>query len=497
MKFRAPLTHLFALAAGWGVHTVLTPPPQPADPGSAPSSRGKSVHRDPAIEAAAREILEKALTPPSSDLSSLTRPTREQKKAARQIRPEMREYLDRFEVPADIAAALEELMPEEGKTPAPDAWMKQNALIYFWLERDPAAAFKWAQGGSRERFRILDNTAIELGPEFYQKMGAEKALEMISHAPPDYYQIRNEVSRSIGEHADAAGFLAASKTMSGQQWEWFARTTGGEWPMEREAELIQAAVDSKSPMLVIGYLSEEGRKGDFLAKLVMDESLPEDFRELLRTNEWTREILSRTPEVPVALRLELGNSIDSICSGDLVKLLTSERDWAFAFRHGEVDASEILKMAEAGAPELMGGHAAKAREHLFRELAEENPRAAMPLLGDLPEGERTDMLLLVARTHFENVEPAKFLELLEQVPSGTPDQWEARLDAWNRRGSTNHKRLQEAYVDWVRDLPAGIDREMGLYSLARAVQAEDPELAAELRHEVKDPELQRRITAER
>lgn len=496
-SFSGILTHLLALAAGWGAYTALQSREHAGSPGQSPTP-AKSTHRelDPATEASAREHLKKALAPPSPDDPFSSPPTRAQIKLARQIRPEMREFLDRFEPPADIETALKESEPEEGKTYDDDFWYRRLALVYHFLDRDPAAAFKWAKETSKN-FQLLDNVAIDLGPEFYQKLGAEKALEMVSHAPADYYQIRAEVGRSIGEHADAAGFLAAAKTMSGQQWEWFARTAGSEWPTEKEAELIQAAVDSKSPMLIIGYLSEEGRKGDFLAELVMDESLPADFRELLRTNEWTREILARTPEVPVSLRLELGNNIDAICSGDLIKLLTTDRDWAFAFRHGEVDANEILKLAESGAPELMGRHAAKAREHLFREWAEENPRAAMPLLQDLPESERNDMLLYVARTHFENVEPAKFLELLDQVPAGAPGQWEARLDAWNRRGSTNHQRLQEAYVDWVRGLPSGIDREMGLYSLARAVQMQDPALAAELRREVKDPELQRRITASR
>ncbi|MCW1912075.1 hypothetical protein OJ996_00720 [Luteolibacter sp. GHJ8] len=438
----------------------------------------------------------KALTPPSPDDPFSSPPTRAQIKLARQIRSEMREFLDRFQPPDDIAAALKESEPVEGQTYDDDFWLRRSALVFHFLDRDPAAAFKWAKETSKN-FQLLDGVAIELGPEFFRRMGAEKALEMVSHAPADYYQIRAEVGRSIGEHADASGFLAAAKMMSGQQGEWFARTTGGEWPPEKEGELIQAAVDAKSPMLIIGYLSEEGRKGDFLAELVLDELLPADFREMLRTNEWTREILARTPEVPVSLRLELGNNIDAICSGDLIKLLTTDRDWAFAFRHGVADAGEILKLAEAGAPELMRDHGAKAREHLFRELAEENPRAAMPLLQNIPETERNDLLLYIARTHFEQVEPAKFLELLEQIPPGTPQQWEARLDAWNRRGATNHQRLQEAYVEWVRNLPAGIDREMGLYSLARSVEAQDPALAAELRREVSDPDLQSRINTSR
>ena len=375
------------------------------------------------------------------------------------------------------------------------------ALFYHWLARDPAACFKWAQAGDRERFRMLDGAVIELGREFHRRLGAEKALEMISHAPEEYYQIRGELARSIGTAGDLEGAIAAiaaSKTMSGQMGDWFARTIGGEWPDGKVDQLVQAAVASHQPMMVIGYQSDGGiSRGKFLAGLIMDESLPQGFRDALRTNEWTRETLAQSPELPITMRLELGATIDSICTGDLIKLLTTDRDWAFAFRHGAADAEDILKLATEGAPELMSTHGGKAREHLFRELAEENPRSAMVLLQGMPDAERNAQVLLVARTHFENVEPANFLELLDEVPSDTPQLWEGRLDAWNQRGFTNHKRLQDGYVEWVRELPPGLDREMGLYSLARAVQATDPELAKELRREVKDPELQRRITANR
>ena len=489
------LTHALALVAGWAVYASSgASASHIKDRGASTATTAKSETRDPATEQAAREILGRALAPKA--LGPFDSPSDPMPPGPRQVRDEVRDLLDDFIVPDDIEAALNAAMAEDEK-PDNELWKKKFALYYHWLASDPAACFKWAQG-ERGRFGYLDGVVIEAGPEFYRRLGAEKALEMISHAPSEYYQIRGEVGRSIGEHADAAGAIAANKMMSGQMQEWFARQIGGEWPHDKVQDLVKAAVDSKQPMLVIGYEPPAGKTpGEFLASLVMDESLPQEFRDALRSNEWAKEALAQSAGIPPAMRLELGTSIEQICSGDMIKLLTTDRDWAFAFRHGAADAADILALAEAGAPELMRDHGAKAREYLFRELAEENPQGAMALLQDLPEAERGELALLAARTHFESVEPSKFLELLEQVPSDTPELWEARLDAWNLRGATNHKRLQDGYVAWVHELPPGLDREMGLYSLARAVQESDPQFAAELRREVKDPELQRRISSSR
>ncbi len=154
-------------------------------------------------------------------------------------------------------------------------------------------------------------------------------------------------------------------------------------------------------------------------------------------------------------------------------------------------------LLKAGPRELCKAQPDALRMQVFRELAEENPAEAMTLLADLPEAERSERALYASRTHFNDVEPDKFLELMQQIPADTPAQWEGRLDTWNFRSFTNNGRLQDGYVEWVQSLPPSLDREMALYSLARAVNESNPQLAANLRSQVTDSALQQRISKHR
>lgn len=67
------------------------------------------------------------------------------------------------------------------------------------------------------------------------------------------------------------------------------------------------------------------------------------------------------------------------------------------------------------------------------------------------------------------------------------------MEAWQIRALEDQQRYAEDYVQWVRDLPPGGDREMGRFSLAKAVAKTQPALAEELRSGIQDPDLCRRL----
>ncbi|HVJ46270.1 MAG TPA: hypothetical protein VM511_07790, partial [Luteolibacter sp.] len=61
--------------------------------------------------------------------------------------------------------------------------------------------------------------------------------------------------------------------------------------------------------------------------------------------------------------------------------------------------------------------------------------------------------------------------------------------AWWNLTPGNQWRLESGYVDWVKNLPAGLDREMASFALLKNLQGRDPALAETLKAEIKDPKL--------
>lgn len=197
------------------------------------------------------------------------------------------------------------------------------------------------------------------------------------------------------------------------------------------------------------------------------------------------------PQVEPAQKL-----CDQLAANDVGEWMKGPADFNFQFRSGELDASQILARMEKEMPELSKKSPAVVRDEIFQSLVRQNPHAAMPLLDQLAPAERSAAVLRVARTNLDNVNPDLFLAALKEVPAGDATLREDRLRAWTSRAENTEILLNTEYVDWIRALPDGVDREMALYSLSAAIEKRRPELAASLRDELKDPELKQRLTAE-
>ncbi len=495
----AALTHALALAVGWAAYQASGFQQVEKSAAPAPSGPTKSADRPTADPKAGREIL-------AGVLKSVTEnPFKEAgdqydggaRSTVPTTRQEIVDRIDSIEIPADFATAIEALMPAEGN------WAQGNyesfaALVFHWLSRDPKAYFEWIKGNPK-RFSLAENVVIDIDPELYRRLGTAGVLPLLGKPGHLNSQMAADLARSISKAADAAGVVQAKAALGAnpQIWQFFAMNVGSEWPNDKLADLVRLAVECDDPMIAIGHRLHHKDQGTYIASLLADESLPEDFRRRISENQFAREGLVRDLSLPLETRLQNGGNVRQLVNNDVDRLLGEDRDWSFAFRNGEATAQEIMDLVAAGTPELAKSEPDALRMHVFRELAEENPAAAMELLKDLPEDQRSNQALFAARTHFNDVEPQKFLELVQQIPADTPEQWEDRLDTWNLRGFTNHGRLQDGYVDWVQALPPGLDREMALYSLARVVNESNPKLAADLRNQVTDSALKQRISKHR
>ena len=495
----AALTHGLALAVGWAIYQAsgFQAAENPVD--QAATGRTRVADRSAVDLKSGKDILAGVLKSVSEEPRKML--GNEYDRGADNTVPKTdQDILDRIhsiEIPADFAKAFEKLMPKMNGKPSREDMAEASALAFHWLSKNPQAFFDWLKADPKRQIvglRVFNN----LVPELFRRSGVEGVIPL-AMAGDFKYQIIWDLGRSLAKSGDTAGIAKAKQLLASDPgcWRSFALSIGSEWPNEKLADLIKLAVACDEPQIAIGHKNHGKDHGVYIAGLLADESLPEDFRKRISDNPLARNGLVRDSSVPLELRLQNGGNLDQIVNNDVGRLLTEDRDWAFAFRKGEVSAQEIMDRITAGTPDLANSQPDALRMQVFRELAEENPAAAMTLLKDLPEDERSERALFASRTHFTDVEPDKFLELMQQIPAETPEQWEGRLDAWNRRGFTNNERLQDGYVEWVRELPPGLDREMALYSLARAVNESNPKLAADLRGQVTDSKLQQRISKHR
>lgn len=496
------LTHGLALVAGWAVFAMGAGVAGRGDAGAAgaalPSAKASQRGGDgPAgsrsgVEREADELLAKLLKKPED------RQVADPERGPRQVSQELRDAIDSIAVPDDIGAALlayVELMGSD-KDLTPEQMLEMHALGYHWMARDPAGFFAWA-GNDEGRWQLVNAVVMQEGPELYRRLGAEAVLKAVMAGKQPHTQMLLDLADSAARSFDSAGIALGKKTLSRELWQQFGPEVGRNWPPSREADLIKLAVENDMPILLVGHKAFTADQGRFLAPLLADPSLPQGFKDFIQYHPLVRGAFARDAEVPLEQRLQFGGGTRVIAESDVARILDGEQDLAYAFRTGEMNADEVWAEVIAGSPEMAKEHSGALQNHLFRTLAEENPAEAMKLLKDMPAEQRDSYALFVARTNFHDVEPQKFLELLEQVPSDTPERWDGRLDAWNRRAFTNNERLEDGYVEWVQALQPGLDREMALYSLARAVAGPNPQLAQDLRAQVGDPELKRRIAEHR
>jgi hypothetical protein len=499
----AALTHILALSGGWAIYQARASQTKEKPEARLTNGRTKARERSAVAEVdpkAGREILDAALkSMRENTLRNLPGPY--DSRASHAIPQTPKEIVDRIDniaIPADFAKALSELLAKKDKNGGFSAEVHHDlaALVFHWLANDPAACFSWMNADAAHQFAL--NSIMDLGPELSKRLGAKGVIDIANHAGRMKGQMVGDLARVLAKTGNAAGVSEVKSAIGsdGQSWNFFSRSIGSAWPNDRLDELVKLAVTCDEPQIAIGHRIH-GDQGVYIAGLLADESLPEDFRRRISEDQFAREGLARDPKVPLEMRLQNGGNLGQVLRNDVTRLLTEQRDWAFAFRKGEASAQEILDMVSAGTSEIAKTAPDALRDQVFRELAEENPAEAMTLLDGLPPQQRSEQALFISRSHFTDVEPDKFLELLQQIPTDTKAEWEGRLDTWNRRSFTNHERLQDGYVQWVRALPPGLDRDMACYSLARAVAGANPELAASLRTEVSDPDLKQRIAKHR
>jgi hypothetical protein len=109
------------------------------------------------------------------------------------------------------------------------------------------------------------------------------------------------------------------------------------------------------------------------------------------------------------------------------------------------------------------------------------------LYASLPERERYRKVTELFATRFAGTSVGKVQQILAQIPFNSEyGSREERAQMWTRMTGRAVENFGENYPDWVRRLPAGVDRELALTALADRLAKDDPELSAALRAETNE-----------
>jgi len=490
---RLLLTHGAALVLGWFACRAWFSPPASAPETLAEPKTVRHANHD---RRTAEEVIKLVLAKEEAGKADA--------KKWDNFKAECLRLVDTMEVPADIRAAMDAAALEwsaanpDGTNSSPQI----VALFYHWLLRDAKAAYEWSGwDATTPQFKTHQHHGLMALIYCLEREGPEPVADAL-HAKSEFTVLASfKIAEAMGKRHDLEEISRLKEGMPPGDWERLRGIMARAWPEENREDLLTASLGEGDPGMLTNFATraKSAEAQRWLLQLASDESLPEEFRKRLGASAaLTESVLSNT-DIPIGERLarqpgeDEAARLSSLASRDVKTALNEGQDWRHAFLHGEASATEVLQAVSKDLPEWNARSAAELRNQLYVELVEEDPGRAMELLADMPPAERAAVAIQGPLRGFRDVNPERFFEALELIPSDTPELWNSRLEAWQRRAMEDQQRYSDDYVQWVRDLPPGVDREMGLFSLAKAVAEKQPALAEDLRSGIQDPGLRKRL----
>lgn len=244
--------------------------------------------------------------------------------------------------------------------------------------------------------------------------------------------------------------------------------------------------------LFAGFAQSGGPAAEWTLALLKDEKLDRVLPDHQQAE--LRRVIRDVPALEMAERLKIVRAdaedggaaprqdpVAELAAADVRKLLENGRDWRFEFRSEMASAEDVLRGVRSGLGKISPLAEDAVRVAVYRQLAEENPKRALPLLEVFPADKRREILFSTASLAFENVSPADFLRFLADVPDArTAAEQELKIRGWNAKARGNLRRYGDDYVEWVMKIPPGIHREAAMNSVLWATAEANPAAAREL-----------------
>ncbi|WP_367871976.1 hypothetical protein [Luteolibacter sp. Populi] len=363
---------------------------------------------------------------------------------------------------------------------------KSAAAYLAWFRENPEAALHLYLGTNHVRKELLAQ-ALEQIP-LQEHIALAKKF-------PLFYRGLSRLYELLAPRLAALDAKEAAALIQGN----FSTSTPGDpirdvvraWPSDDFDGLADLAIAAKDPALVMLVLEDEknGRKAYQLFRLLKSRGyLP----ALSEKGPYTEHGLRRRlclhagPEMPLderiaergwawglskpsAVNREAALGLFALC--DVHNSMNSGHDLRHAFRHGVMTAEQVLAAVETALPELTAAAAREVRLNVFRVLAWENPLAASSLLASLPEKERKPALLNYSTSDFIEGNPADFHAIVALAPGpDSPEETQARTAAWEEFSKGAYRKSADDYIEWVRHLPHGPNRDAARATLVQRIK---------------------------
>ncbi|YCM45820.1 hypothetical protein V2O64_07305 [Verrucomicrobiaceae bacterium 227] len=244
------------------------------------------------------------------------------------------------------------------------------------------------------------------------------------------------------------------------------------------------------------YLSNREHQGRevtaWIRELREGGGIPEAFRKEC-DGVFTQWLLSN-PGAPLDERMALMESIDSLrmpvaamVARSVEALLNEGRDWRYEFRHGRVDAHEVLNdlmtRLATESPEVE----AAMRSSLFYQLVGQDSIGAMELLEPLPKYRQEEVLLRAIGMGFQKDDPVLAKAYYDSFPEAADEAEELnRVRNWDQYVQSGLGRYGDDFVDWVAAMPEGEFKERSIKSMVTHASRRGLTIEKRLREEFEE-----------
>ncbi|WP_367873948.1 hypothetical protein [Luteolibacter sp. Populi] len=464
------VSHLAVLGAGaWYVRADHRPAEELQH--AAATKTGERSGSRPTLESSAKRLADEAVASVKKELDGAV-----VRAAAGKLTPAEAEKLARA-----LAA------DEKGFGPPPREELAAAFLAWFRQDRMATLDFLFEKGMEPGKDAVLKQLLAELSPQEHLKLVIDRPSSIYT------FRIAQLLGTKLGELEPAEAAALMAEAQQGERSREILRGIAQGWPegkADRYIDMALASGGNATALLqsFLGNLQSPRRACELLVAIKGRNDLPEDFmRKLEEQKEMVGHLYRYAdPSVPLDERVEQmrnlawlrdatpeklrEGALKQISTVDINELMKSGPDYRYAFRHGAMSAEEILEAVRKTFPELAAASDYETRVRVYNELASEDAGAAFALISHLPPEERNLAVIHQARWSFRDNSPETYYSMISLAPG--PDSSEAapqREDAWNNYGAMAYREYGDAYVEWLRTLPPGINRDVARSTFAKSM----------------------------
>jgi hypothetical protein len=279
----------------------------------------------------------------------------------------------------------------------------------------------------------------------------------------------------------------------------FFQLVGGTTRFEEREALLNFATSHRHEEVRRDLLIGFARTSEEAARWLLEqESLDPVLADLIQLD---RDLMaSRDPSLDYDRRIEalqaMGDNggkdrqsmMNELVFQDLNRVLKEGRDWRYEFRHGVSSLDDVVAAVRSAMPDVPPEGEEALVVSLYRQLVEEDSKKALPLLDALPEDRRREALFHSTWLSQVNIDPDDYLGFFSALPEPvTPEEKDLRTKGWNWKARGFLLRFGDDYVEWVKEMPEGIDKETAMNSLIWATREQNPAEARKLSEQLYPP----------